>query len=66
MARPNQRTAQIDQYNRSYGWNVPMLSNPLDDTDNVIGSKIVESSDNAHELDALDFVASAGVKDGLT
>ncbi len=38
----------------------------LDDTDSVIGNKVVETNDNPNELEAIDFVASEGVEDGLS
>ena len=45
---------------------LPYIFVLLDATDNVIGSKIVQPSDNSHELDALNFVVSEGVEDGLS
>ena len=45
---------------------LPFIVVLLDDTDNVIGSKIVETGDNTNELDAMDFVISKGAEDGLT
>jgi hypothetical protein len=45
---------------------LPFVLVLLDDTDNVIGSKAVETSDNSNELDAIDFVVSTGVEDGLS
>jgi len=47
-------------------FDLPFVLVLLDDTDNVIGNKVVETSDNPNELEALDFVASEGVEDGLT
>ena len=45
---------------------LPFVLVLLDDTDNVIGSKVVETSDNPNELEAIDFVVSEGAEDGLT
>lgn len=44
---------------------LPFVLVLLDDTENVIGSKAVETSDNPNELDALDFVVSEGAANGL-
>ena len=38
----------------------------LDDTDSVIGNKAVETSDNPNEIEAINFVASEGIEDGLS
>jgi hypothetical protein len=45
---------------------LPFVLVLLDDTDNVIGSKAVETSDNPNELDAIDFVVSQDAEDGLS
>ena len=45
---------------------LPFVLVLLDDTDNVIGSKVVETSDNPNELEAIDFVVSKGAEDGLS
>ncbi len=45
---------------------LPFVLVLLDDTDNVIGSKVVETSDNPNELEAIDFVVSKDAEDGLT
>ena len=47
-------------------FDLPFVLVLLDDTDNVIGNKVVETSDNPNELEAIDFVVSEGVEDGLT
>ncbi len=47
-------------------FDLPFVLVLLDDTDNVIGNKVVETSDNPNELEAIDFVASEGVADGLS
>jgi len=45
---------------------LPFVLVLLDDTDNVIGSNAVETSDNPNALDAIDFVVSQGAEDGLS
>ena len=45
---------------------LPFVLVLLDDTDNVIGNKVVEMSDNPNELEAIDYVVSKGAEDGLT
>ncbi len=45
---------------------LPFVLVLLDDTDNVIGNKVVETNDNPNELEAIDFVVSKGVEDGLS
>ena len=37
----------------------------LDDTDSVIGNKVVETSDNPNEIEAINFVSSEGTEEGL-
>jgi len=45
---------------------LPLVLVLLDDTDHVIGSQAVETSDNPHALEAINFVVSPGVEDGLS
>ena len=45
---------------------LPFVLVPLDDTDNVIGNKIVQSGENTHGLSGVDFVVSEGAEDGLS
>ncbi len=45
---------------------LPFVLVLLDDTDNVLGNKVVETNDNPNELEAIDFVVSKGAEDGLT
>jgi hypothetical protein len=45
---------------------LPFVLVLLDDTDNVIGSQAVETSDNPNALEAIDFVVSPGAENGLS
>jgi hypothetical protein len=61
-----QFTTVFEQLIHIAQFSLPFVLVLLDDMNDVLGSKVVETSDNPNAVEAINFVASEGIEDGLS